>query len=216
MPVFFRYLLFFFFSALTVFVQPATAAVSQDEQAAFQQAIAFDLAGKPREARGIYDSLLNSYMPMPDAAVPSAINLYALGRFAESMSAFKAIQGSANRRDAEYASLWVLLLTARNGGADLERKLAYMAEAMHFSDAANKHIADMFAKKISAVQLLKNIVLQNDVSFDPKKQDVVTQTVFFASSYLTWVLNDKALAKQMVDKTRHFFLFESLERPLME
>ncbi|HAU5637876.1 hypothetical protein [Citrobacter amalonaticus] len=196
-------------------VAPVNLNISGNPHFALQKAIEFDLTRQPGQARKIYDDLLDDQNVLPGLAVASAVNLYALGMDDEAMKAFKSIQNSANKRDSEYSSLWVLLLTARTGSKDVQKKLAEMVSGLSFASINEKYIADMFAGELSVTDALDKISTLH-FSSQYQKSDVLTSSVFFASNYLLYVRGDQKGARDLIEKRKREFLFESLERPLME
>lgn len=195
--------------------KPQPASQANDESVQFKQAIAFDLSGQPLLARRIYDQLKT-----PDlkslAAVPSAINLAALGKYPESAAAFSAIEKSANLRDKEYAQLWSLWLTSR------QWKGTPQALAQHNSQYVKTHnwhlpweemIAQLYAGKITEKELMASI---NKMMFkDANKKDALTEGIFFAEGYLQYIKHDPKQARDLFKQYQFALHSNSLERPLL-
>ncbi|GKX64407.1 hypothetical protein [Pragia fontium] len=185
----------------------------------FQQAINDDLTGYHSDARQKYDVLKGTEISK-DIAVPSAVNLAALGRYGEAQRAFNLLQQDGNRREQDYAHLWDLWLTARTyqgggGKAALQRKLTDKVANYKWSSAYESAIADIYAGKSSAKEIFQLI---DGITFNrvEEKADAVTQTVFFMGGYYQYVINQPQQAMELYQRYVSHLNNDSLERSLIQ
>ncbi|WP_058911655.1 hypothetical protein [Entomohabitans teleogrylli] len=182
----------------------------------FQQAVNDDLAGYHREARQKYD-LLNSTVMASAAALPSAVNLAALGRYGDARQAFSVLQQHGNGRERDYARLWDLWLTARTwqgGAAALQKTLTDKTANYKWFSAYESAIADIYAGKGSAKEMFRLI---DGITFGQaeEKADAVTQAVFFVGGYYQYVINQPQKARELYEHYAMRLNNHSLERSLI-
>lgn len=182
----------------------------------FQQAVKDDLAGYHSEARQKYDELANSAL-MGAIAVPSAVNLVALGRYDDAHKAFSLLKQNGNGRERDYALLWDLWLTARTwqgGRAALEKALTDKTTNYKWFSTYELAIASIYAGKGSAKDIFPLI---DGIAFDQaeEKADVVTQAVFFVGGYYRYVMNQPQKAQELYDNYASRLNINSLERNLI-
>lgn len=134
----------------------AAALGPEQLRSVLSQALADDHAGEHQRARAWYDALQGTGLAV-ESAVPSAVNLVVLGRYDEARKAFGAIASSGNARDAAYAQLSLLGLTARTWQgkpAGLRKQLAAQAAGLRGNDLLHQRLFDLYAGKASAEQVL--------------------------------------------------------------
>lgn len=185
--------------------------------ALFQQAIQDDLAARPIAARHAYDVLKNSDMAAL-VAVPSAINLAALGRFDTARQAFDALSASHDPRERDYAHLWQLWLTARTytgKSPALKKELARMATGMNVSSPSQQALVRLYAGKGSVEAAFAAIAAMPGTD-ELQRRDALTEATFFTGGYLQFVAHDKKNALQLYEREKNHLNSTSLERPLID
>ncbi|MBO3278129.1 hypothetical protein [Pseudomonas schmalbachii] len=184
--------------------------------AIYKQAVADDAAGRHEQARKWYDALQGTQLNT-DSAVPSAVNLAVLGRFADARKAFDAIASSGgNPRDVGYAQLWQLWLTARDGGepAALERTLANASAKVEAANPQQQALADLYAGK-GSVEAVYAAIDAMSVTDELFRRDARAEAAFFAGGYLQYVRQDKPSALRLYQRELPQSSV-SVERPLLE
>lgn len=200
-------------SAIEVLATPASPAARTE---LFQRAVADDLAGRHASARSAYDALKDSEMAT-QIAIPSAINLVALGQFSAARQAFDAVTASGNAHEQDYAHLWQLWLTARtyNGQPqELKKELARMASAMNVSSPNLRELVRLYAGQ-SSVEATFAVVATLPASDELQRRDALTEVIFFSGSYLQFVAHNEPAAQELYKRTKNQLNSTSLERPLI-
>lgn len=198
--------------------RPITTLVSSAElQQQFEQAIADDLAGRPADARKIYDTLAGSVI-RNQIAVPSAINLAALGKFDDAYRAFEKLTASLDTYEHDYACLWTLWLTARTAkdpSAKLNNSLSRMAGVIKLSAPWHQAIVNLYAGtgSVEAVFAAVAAMPGND---EQQRRNALTEATFFAGGYLQYVKHNGNAALQLYQREQNHLNSTSLELPLIE
>lgn len=211
MPIFNKHLMFF---CISFFIAPISASSSQESYQfrehtdLFDEAIRYDLSGNHLKAREDY-TILRTGPLASVAAIPDAINLFALSLDEQALEIFKQVQSKGKQYDVEYASLWIELLNAKNG------KKNDFALSINFTTQPAKLIQELYSKKKTLDTFFVELEKLTFAS-DQARKDAVTQSVFFASCYAKYIVKDKDAALKVVQDNRSDFLFYSLERPLMD
>ncbi|WMY73539.1 hypothetical protein RHD99_19120 [Buttiauxella selenatireducens] len=184
--------------------------------ALFQQAVADDLAGRNSAARKAWDVLKNTDMAA-QSAVPSAINLAALGKFDAASTAFDALTASSNTRESDYARLWQLWLTARTHvgkSAALKKELAILASGMNVSSPGQQALIRLYAGKGSTDAVFAAIAAMPGTD-ELQRRDALTEATFFTGGYLQFVTHDNKAALQLYEREQNHLNSTSLETPLI-
>lgn len=180
-----------------------------------QQAMSEDHAGRPQQARAIYDSIKDSEKSGIEA-VPSAINLAAIGRFADAQNAFTDISINGKPRDKDYAQLWLLWLTARQWSdtqISLQKELQRRVQSYTWQYPWEQDIARLYMGEGSPEALLAAI--NNWNTLDTIKKDAFTEGLFFAGGYLQYVKHVPEKAAELFNKNKTRLNKTSLEQPLI-
>ncbi|MBM3072508.1 hypothetical protein [Lelliottia sp. RWM.1] len=204
-------------STLAVTQEIATAAETstRGSEAFLQLAISYDLSGKPELARPIYDQLSRDNNAEL-SAVPSAVNYIALNNIKLATTLFSAIEHSAHSRDRNYAQLWSLWLTAyqwKGSKTALIKRNKQYINTYTWDLPWEQRIARLYAGEITPEALLLSISNWN--VNEKMKSDVLTESLFFANSYLEFVDNNTSLAKELFTQYQHALNNSSLEQPLL-
>ncbi|MCJ1888071.1 hypothetical protein LNN38_24680 [Pseudomonas sp. LA21] len=181
----------------------------------FTQALADDGAGEHQRARAWYDALQGTSLA-GESAVPSAVNLVVLGRYDEARKAFGLIASNGNARDAAYAQLSLLGLTARNWQgkpADLRKQLATQAAGLRGNDLLHQRLFDLYAGKASVEQAQD--VAQAMGGNDAALSDRLAETGYFTGLWQQYVQKDPAAAAKLYQQALPH-ASASIERPLIE
>lgn len=181
----------------------------------FTQALADDASGEHQRARSWYDALQGTDLAA-ESAVPSAVNLVALGRYDEARKAFGKIASGGNARDAAYAQLSLLALTARTWSgtpADLRRQLATQAAGLRGNDLLHQRLFDLYAGKASVEQAMD--VAQAMGGNEAVLNDRLTETGYFTGLWQQYVQKDSAAAVKLYQQAQAHAA-ASIERPLIE
>lgn len=218
----------FILSAHTLLV-PAMASTSNTSHAAdsapkahearvalFQQAVADDLTGKNSSARGAWDALKDTDVA-EQSAVPSAINLVALGQFDAAEKAFDALAVNHDARVSDYARLWQLWLTARTHtgtSTSLKKTLARMASPMNVSSSSQQALVRLYAGKGSIDAAFAAIAAMPGTD-ELQRRDALTEITFFTGGYLQYVARDNKAALQLYEREQNQLNSTSLETPLI-
>lgn len=207
----FVFLTFLYFCVAT-FVSASSNENHQYES--FQLGIRHDLAGKPELARKLYDDLIKRNTILDGLKVASAINMYSLGNEKEAFSLFEELTTDNNQNDSEYAALWGLLSIAKRDSNGKEKKLKEYSKNHIFNTPYRAYLAEMFSGNMSPNETLVKI---KEIHFPSiaMRNDAITTSVFFISSYMIHVKRDHLGAKDIIEKEKANFFHESLERPLM-
>lgn len=195
----------------------ATPTTQAERVALFQQAIADDLATRPELARQAYDALKGSDMAT-QIAVPSAINLVALGQFSAARQAFNAVAASHNVYERDYAQLWQLWLTARTYSGKtqaLKKELARMASGMNVRSPSQQALVRLYAGQDSAEAVFAAIAALPG-SDELQRRDALTEATFFTGGYLLFVAHNHSAALQLYRREQNQLNSTSLERPLID
>lgn len=182
----------------------------------FRQAIADDLAARPASARRAYDALQGSDLAT-QIAIPSAINLVALGQFSAARRAFDAVAASGSVPEQDYAHLWQLWIIARTHSGQpqaLKKELARMASGMHVSSPNLQALVRLYAGQ-GSVEATFAAVATMPVSNELQKSDALTEATFFSGSYLQFVAHNEPAAQALYKKYKNQLNSTSLERPLI-
>ncbi|MNZ80357.1 hypothetical protein D3C78_989870 [compost metagenome] len=150
------------------------------------------------------------------AAVPSAVNLVALERYAEAKAAFASLANSANERDASYAQLWLLWLSARTQAgkpADIQKHLAAQAVGFAPRGSAQQALIALYRGK-GSVEAVFDAVNSMAFSDELQRRDARTEAAFFAGGYLQYARQDKPAALRLYQRELPN-ASASIERPLL-
>lgn len=181
----------------------------------FEQALLDDAEGRHEQARKNYDHLQAG--PLANAAaVPSAVNLVAVGQFKQAGKAFKQLSASQDSYVAGYAQLWQLWLAARTreGSSAVHRaKLAETASRIRAASPQQEAIGRLYAGEGSVGAVFTAI---DGMSFsDPlQRRNARSEAAFFAGGYLQYVRRDYPAAMRLYQQE----LSQpgaSIERPLL-
>jgi tetratricopeptide (TPR) repeat protein len=182
----------------------------------FEQALLDDAQGRHAQARQGYDHLQDG--PLAKAvAVPSAVNLVAVGQFRQARQAFKQLGSGQDPYVAGYAQLWQLWLMARTGkgGSAIQQvKLAEAASRLHAASPQQQAIGRLYAGEGSVEAVFAAIDSMNLA--DPlQRRDARSEAAFFAGGYLQYVRRDYPAALRLY-RQELSQPGASIERPLLE
>lgn len=181
----------------------------------FTQALADDGAGEHERARAWYEALQGTELAA-ESAVPSAVNLVVLGRYDEARKAFGVIASTGNARDAAYAQLSLLALTARTwtgDPADLRRQLSTQATGMRGNDLLHQRLFDLYAGKASIEQAMD--VAQAMGGNEAALNDRLAETGYFTGLWQQYVQRDSAAAQKLYQRALAHAA-SSIERSLIQ
>lgn len=184
-------------------------------QVSYTQALADDATGRHEQARKLFDALASTELKT-EIAVPSAVNLVLLERYADARKAFDTIASSATRRDAAYAQVWQLWLSARTWEGkpnELRKYLKVQASGIQGRDAVHQALIDLYAGKGSAKKVFAAIEVMSIT--DAARRDLRAESAFFAGGFAQYVAGDKAKALQLYQR-EYPNSSVSIERPLLE
>lgn len=193
------------FGADTVFASHDNAKTS--DHVSIKIANELDLIGQHENARKLYDHL-NHSIEGSNMSVASAVNYYALGQLNEAKKSFEKIKKGNNRRDADYASLWLMLLSSIETGH-------YAVVDDFFEDPIDLATSKMLAGKLS-VSIYMDYIGQYSLENIAQKKDIITQAVFFASTLLVRVKRDHKSAYEIINSNKSRLYGYSLEKPLID
>lgn len=184
-----------------------------------EQAFIEDANGRHVRARQFYDALKGSDQAAV-IAVPSAVNLAALGRFDQARKAFANLQKtSPNPQIKAYAGLWTLWLSARNasdGGAkpDATRALVQqLARGIKPVTEQQRGLVALYQGKTDSSAVFAAIdALQAP---DAVKRDLRSEAGLFAGAYLDYVRQDHAGALRVYQRALDQSRPAAIERPLL-
>lgn len=184
-----------------------------------EQAFLEDANGRHMRARQFYDALKGSDQTAV-IAVPSAVNLAALGRFDLARSAFTTIQKrSPSPQVKAYAGLWSLWLSAR-GASDAGLK-PDAAKARMLKIARNIKPVTAQQSALVALYLGKTdssaVFAEIDALQAPEaiKRDLRTEAGLFAGAYLDYVRQDHQGALRVYQLALEQSRPAAMERPLL-
>lgn len=184
--------------------------------AIFQQALADDAAGRHEQARKWFDALQGTELQV-ESAVPSAVNLAAIGRFADAKRAFGELAKSTDVRVSSYAKFWQLWLIARTHSGKssvLQKRLVAPAKDIQAKDGSAKALAALYAGKGSVNEVFAAIDAKH-FSSEVLRQDARAEAAFFVGGYLQYVRQDKTAALNLYRRELPF-ASASIERPLIK
>lgn len=206
---------------LVIYLSPAAwasdAAALGPEQlrSVLGQALADDHAGDHQRARAWFDALEGTSLAS-ESAVPSAVNLVALGRFDEARKVFGRIASVGNSRDTAYAQLSLLGLTARTWPgkpAVLRRQLATQAAGLRGNDLLHQRLFDLYAGKASVEQVLD--IAQAMGGDQVAIEDRLAEAGYYVGIWQQYVAKNPAAAMRLYRQAlAHASV--SIERPLIE
>ncbi|WP_435608945.1 hypothetical protein [Pseudomonas knackmussii] len=184
-----------------------------------EQAFLEDANGRHVRARQFYDALKGSDQSAV-IAVPSAVNLAALGRFDLARKAFSDLQkNSSNPQVQAYAGLWNLWLSARNasdGGAKPAATGALVkqqARALKPVTPQQRALVALYQGKSDPAAVFAEIdALQAP---DAVKRDLRSEAGLFAGAYLDYVRQDHAGALRVYQRALDQSRPAAMERPLL-
>lgn len=184
-----------------------------------EQAFIEDANGRHIRARQFYDALKGSDQ-VAVIAVPSAVNLAALGRFDQARKAFADLQKtSPNPQVQAYAGLWNLWLSARNasdGGAKSAATSALVkqqARALKPVTPQQRALVALYQGKSDPAAVFAEIdALQVP---DAVKRDLRSEAGLFAGAYLDYVRQDHAGALRVYQRALDQSRPAAMERPLL-
>jgi hypothetical protein len=193
----------------------AQSSVQITPQISYTQALADDAGGRHEQARKLFDALSSTELKT-DTAVPSAVNLVLLERYADARKAFDGIASSATPRDAAYAQVWQLWLSARTWQGkpnELRKHLKQQARGVQGKDAVHQALIDLYAGKGSTEKVFAAI--ESMPVTDVARRDLRAESAFFAGGFAQYVAADKAAALQLYQR-EYPNSSVSIERPLIE
>ncbi|MCD9085691.1 hypothetical protein [Stenotrophomonas sp. SY1] len=182
--------------------------------ATYSSAIALDAESLHAQARVLFDALDGTELKNR-AAVPSAVNLVALGRFSEAKVAFSRIANSEDVRDSSYAQLWQLWLAARTHSGkseELHKMLLEHAAMIGKQGTYHQALVELYGGQgtIDAVfAAIDRVAVQ-----EPQRRDARAEAAFFAGGYLQYVRQDESAALSLYQRELPH-ASESIERPLL-
>ncbi|WP_130617544.1 hypothetical protein [Dyella amyloliquefaciens] len=198
------------------YLERAARIAPEDARVSFEQALVDDASGRPQEARKRYD-LLKSTPMAAAAAVPSAVNLVALGRFDDARNAFALLAASQDAYLSGYAQLWQLWLDARSYRGDvapLREKLARATVGVRAANAQQQALLNLYAGQGSVDAVFAAIDASTPEN-SLQRKDARTEAALFAGGYLQYVLRDKAAAQRLYRRELPQS-GASVERPLIQ
>ncbi|WP_190833725.1 hypothetical protein [Pseudomonas sp. JM0905a] len=188
----------------------------EDPSVVFERAMLDDAFGEHGKARAGYDQVQMGPLATA-AAVPSAANLVALGRFTQARKAFAQLATSQDAYTAGYSQLWQLWLTARTQkgqAAALGAKLAKAAVHVKAATPQQRALAELYAGKGSVEAVFSAIDSMGLV--DPlQRRDAYAEAAFFAGGYQQYVRRDYPAAMRLYQQELSH-PGASIERPLLK
>lgn len=182
----------------------------------FEQALLDDAQGLHVQAREGYDHLLTGTLAKA-AAVPSAVNLVALGRFTQARIAFAQLNNCHDAYTAGYSQLWQLWLLARTQkgkSAALRGKIARAATEVKPATPQQRALAELYAGN-GSVDAVFAAIDGMDFLNPLQRRDARTEAAFFAGGYLQYVRLDAPSALRLY-RQELSQPSVSIERPLIE
>jgi len=182
-----------------------------------EQAFIEDAAGRHMRARQFYDALKGSDQAAL-IAVPSAVNLVALGRFEQAGKAFAQLRKSSpNPQVQAYAGFWTLWLSARQASdaglkpAAAKARVEKLARAIKPATEQQRTLLALFLGKTDSSALFAEIDAQQVP--DAVKRDLRTEAGLFAGGYLDYVRQDHAGALRLYERALQQSRPTAMERP---
>ncbi|WP_315809269.1 hypothetical protein [Pseudomonas sp. C9-3] len=181
----------------------------------FEKALLDDTEGLHEHARIGYDRL--QLGPLASSvAVPSAVNLVAVGQFKQAATAFKQLSISQDSYVAGYAQLWELwLLAAQKGGSAYHRELlAEASSGIRPASPQQNAIRQLYAGE-GSVDAVFSAIESMHFTDSLQERTARSEAAFFCGGYLQYVLNDYPAAMRLYQRE----LAEpgaSIERPLIK
>lgn len=194
----------------------AQSSVQIAPRVSYSQALADDASGRHEQARKLFDALSSTEMKT-DSAVPSAVNLVLLKRYADARKAFDAIANSANPREAAYAQVWQLWLSARTWegkASDLRKQLKTQARGLQGKDAVHQALIDLYAGK-GNVDAVFAAVEATPVANQAIHDDLFAEAGFFTGSWKQYVEGSASAAQELYEQALPRSS-ASLEHPLLK
>ncbi|MDF3934476.1 hypothetical protein [Pseudomonas citronellolis] len=182
-----------------------------------EQAFIEDAGGRHVRARQFYDALKGSDQAAV-IAVPSAVNLAALGRFEQAGKAFAELQkNSPNPQVKAYAGLWKLWLTARQASdAGLKpdaakARVQKVARGIQPVTEQQRALLALYQGKTDSAAVFAEIDALK--APDAVKRDLRTEAGLFAGAYLDYVRQDQAGAQRTYERALQQSRPTAMERP---
>ena len=183
------------FRAAQALLQQAPAAARDTPRMVFAQALLDDAAGRHAEAQQRYEALRSTPVA-GSAAIPAAINLVAQAKLREASAAFAKVAETARSPALlAYLQQWQLYLLTRSQGGPASALQAALRER-----GANLRPANPVQRALVAlyrgegsVDAVLDAVAGMEVDAQARR-DMLTESVFFAGSYLLYVRGDRPTA----------------------
>ncbi|MCP8467017.1 hypothetical protein NK553_23965 [Pseudomonas sp. ZM23] len=182
-----------------------------------EQAFIEDAGGRHVRARQFYDALKGSDQAAV-IALPSAVNLAALGRFDQAGKAFAELQKtSPNPRLQAYAGFWNMWLTARQASdaglkpATAKARVEKLARGIKPATEQQRAMLALYQGKSDISTVFAEIdALQAP---DAVKRDLRTEAGLFAGAYLDYVRQDHQGALRAYERALQQSRPSAMERP---
>lgn len=179
-------------------------------------ALVDDALGRPQQARRHYDRLGRSAW-RDLAALPSAANLAALGRYRDADRAFAQIASKgANADEKAYAQLWRLWLVTRdNASSRRARDTAFkrLLGAVRPDDAAQHALVELYRGKADSASVFAAIDRMPLTL--PQRRALIAEATLFSGGYLQGMRNDAAAARWLYQVELGLPPVACPERPLI-
>ncbi len=182
-----------------------------------EQGFIEDAAGRHVRARQFYDALKGSDQTAV-IALPSAVNLAALGRFEQAGKAFAQLQKSSpNPQLQAYAGFWNLWLSARQSSdtgakpAAIKARVEKLARDIKPVDEHQRALLALFQGKSDSSAVFAQI--DGLQAPDAVKRDLRTEAGLFAGGYLDYVRQDHAGALRLYERALQQSRPTAMERP---
>lgn len=181
-----------------IYLSGAQGKSLHDDRLVYEQALVDDALGHFDAARRGYDRLQGTAL-QSTAAIPSAVNWALLQRYDAATSAFDAVHAGSDAYLAAYLTLWKSWLLVRSGkvgdAGELRAQLAAMAGRVRGASPYQQALLDLYANKASITDVLSAINAMPPHS--QQQRDARTEAIFFAGSYLQYVVHDRKAALQL-------------------
>ncbi|MDN6860105.1 hypothetical protein QO207_26245 [Pseudomonas sp. CAN2814] len=182
-----------------------------------EQGFIEDAGGRHMRARQFYDALKGSDQAAV-IALPSAVNLAALGRFEQAGKAFAQLQKSSpNPQLQAYAGFWNLWLSARQASDAgvkpdvVKARVAKLARSIKPVDEHQRAMLALFQGKSDSSAVFAQI--DGLQAPDAVKRDLRTEAGLFAGGYLDYVRQDHAGALRLYERALQQSRPTAMERP---
>jgi len=183
------------FRSAQALLQQAPPAVRDTPRMLFAQALLDDAAGRHAEAQQRYEALRGTPLAS-SVAIPAAINLVAQAKLREASNAFaKAAETARSPALLAYLQQWQLYLLARSQGGPasaLQTVLRERGASLRPANPVQRALVALYRGEGSADAVL-DAVASMDVDAQARR-DTLTESVFFAGSYLLYVRGDRPTA----------------------